>query len=170
MVRKNGNFIRTWWFLTVRFALPLCWNECKWVAAMTAQKPICGHQYHRPRARNKSSKLIEKIVRKNCNIIKTWCFLTVLFMLPLCWNERGWVAAMAAQKMVCGLQYHRAHVRNKSSKLIEKMASKKTVTSSKLDVFSPFFLCCRSSEMNASGWRQWWCKKRSVGLNTTERA
>jgi hypothetical protein len=80
------------------------------------------------------------------------------------------VAATAEQKTVCGLQYHRSRLRIKSSELIEKMVSKKTVTSSKLYVFSPFFLLCRSAVMNASGWQQQRSKRRSVGFNTTDRA
>jgi hypothetical protein len=98
------------------------------------------------------------------------CFLTVLFALPLCYYEREQVAATAEQKLVCGLQYPRSRVRIKSSKLIEKMVSKTTVTSSKLDVFSPFFLLCRSAVMTASGWQQQQSKRRSVGFNTPDRA
>jgi hypothetical protein len=90
--------------------------------------------------------------------------------LPLCCNERERVAATAEQKTVCGLQYHRSRLRIKSSELIEKMVSKKTVTSSKLYVFSPFFLLCRSAVMNASGWQQQRSKRRSVGFNTPDRA
>jgi len=90
-------------------------------------------------------------------------------VLPLCCNERERVAATAEQKTVCGIQYHRSRVQTKSSKSIEKMVSKRTVTSSKLGVFSPFFLCCRSAEMNASRWKQQQSKRRSVGFNTTDR-
>ena len=50
-----------------------------------------------------------------------------------------------------GLWASTMHLRNENSNLIAKMVSKKTVTSSKLDVFSPFFLCCRSAGKNASG-------------------
>jgi len=50
------------------------------------------------------------------------------------------------------------------------MVSKKTVTSSKLYVFSPFFLLCRSAVMNASGWQQQRSKRRSVGFSTPDRA
>jgi hypothetical protein len=84
--------------------------------------------------------------------------------------EREQVAATAEQKTVCGLQYHRLRIRIKSSNLIEKLVSKKTVTSSTNDLFSPFFLCCHSTEMNTSGWWQFRHKRRSVGFNTTFRA
>jgi hypothetical protein len=50
------------------------------------------------------------------------------------------------------------------------MVSKTTVTSSKLGVFSLFFLLCRSAVMNASGWQQQRSKRRSVGFNTPDRA
>jgi hypothetical protein len=80
------------------------------------------------------------------------------------------VAATAKQTMVCGLQYHRSRVQIKSSELIEKMASKKTVTPSKPGVFSPFFLLCHSAVINASRWKQQQSKRRSVGFNTTDRA
>jgi len=48
------------------------------------------------------------------------------------------------------------------------MVSKKTVTSLKLGDFSPFFSCCRSSEMNASGWQQQQSKRRSVGFSVID--
>jgi hypothetical protein len=80
------------------------------------------------------------------------------------------VAATAEQKTVCGLQYPRSRVSIKSSELIEKMVSKTTVTSSKLGVFSLFFLLCRSAVMNVSRWQQQRSKSRSVGFNTPDQA
>lgn len=56
--------------------------------------------------------------------------------------------------MVCGLQYHRPREKHENINLIEKLVSKKPVTSSKHNVFSPFFLCCCSAIRNARGWRQ----------------
>jgi hypothetical protein len=90
-------------------------------------------------------------------------------VLPLCCNEHERVAATAEQKTVSGLHYHRSRVQIKRSDLIEKMVSKRTVTSSKLGVFSLFFLCCRSSEMNASRWLQQQSKRRSVGFSVIDR-
>jgi hypothetical protein len=151
--------------------LPFSQNEREWVAAMVAQKIVCGLHCHRSGMRIKSSKLIEKMVsKKSVTSSKLLCFLTVLFALPLCCNERERVAATAEQKTVCGLQYHRSRIRIKSSELIEKMVSKKSVTSSKLCVFSPFFLLCRSAIMNASRWQQQRSKSWSVGFNTPDRA
>jgi len=89
-------------------------------------------------------------------------FSHCFFALPLCCYECEQVAATAEQTTVCGLHYPRSRVRTKSSDLSEKMVSKKTVTSLKLGDFSPFFSCCRSSEMNASGWRH-------VGVSVIDR-
>jgi hypothetical protein len=140
------------------------------VAATAEQKMVCGLQYHRSRVRIQSSKLIEKMAsKKTVTPSKLGVFSPLFFVLPLCCNERERVAATAEQKTVCGLQYHRSHIRSKSSKLIEKMVSKRTVTSSKLAVFSPFFLCCRSAEMNASRWKQQQSKRRSVGFSVVDR-
>jgi len=162
---RTKTYIKTWSFLTALFVLPSSRNEREWVAAMVAQKMVFGLHSHRWGIRIKSSNLIEKMVSKTL-----WPFLTILFALPLCCNERKRVAATAEQKTVCGLQYPRSCVRIKSSELIEKMVSKKTVTSSKLYVFSPFFLLCQSAVMNASGWQQQRSKRLSVGFNTPDRA
>jgi len=140
------------------------------MAATAEQKTVCGLQYHRSRVRIISSNLIEKMVsKKTVTPSKLYVFSPVFLLLPLCCNKRERMAATAGQKMVCVLQYHRSRVVIKSSELIEKMVSKKTVTSSKLYVFSPFFLLCRSAVMNASRWQQWWSKRQSVGFNSPDR-
>ena len=167
--KKNCNIFKTWCFLIVLFVLPLCCNECERVAATAEQKMVCGLQYHRSRVRIQSSKLIEKMAsKKTVTPSKLGVFSPLFFVLPLCCNERERVAATAEQKTVCGLQYPRSRVSIKSSELIEKMVSKTTVTSSKLGVFSLFFLLCRSAVMNASRWQQQRSKGRSVGFNTTD--
>ena len=168
LIKKHGEwrtktYIKTWSFLTVLFVLPSSRNEREWVAAMVAQKMVFGLHSHRSGVRIKSSNLIEKMVSKTL-----WPFLTVLFALPLCCNEREWVAATAGQKKVCGLHCHRSGVRIKSSNFIEKMVSKSTVTPSKLYVFSPVFLLSHSVVTNACGWQQQRGKRRSVGFNTPD--
>jgi hypothetical protein len=78
-------------------------------------------------------------------------FLTVLFALPLSYNERGRAAAAVGQKSACGLRSHRSWVRPKNSNLIEKQVSIRTEKLSKCNVFSPFFLHYRSLIMNTVG-------------------
>jgi hypothetical protein len=63
---------------------------------------------------------LKKGEQKNCKIVKTQWFLTILFALPLCFNKHDRVAAAAGQKSVCELRHHRSRVRPKNSNLIEK--------------------------------------------------
>ena len=141
------------------------------MVATAGQNSVCGLNCHILCVGHEKSNLIKKHGEwRTKTYIKTWCFLAGLFVLPSSRNEREWVAAMVAQKMVFGLHSHRSGVRIKSSNFIEKMVSKSTVTPSKLYVFSPVFLLCRSAVMNARGWQQQRSKRRSVGFNTPDRA
>jgi hypothetical protein len=48
------------WFLTILFALPLCYNKHGQVAAGAWQKSVCELRSHRSHIRPKNSNLIEK--------------------------------------------------------------------------------------------------------------
>ena len=63
--------------------------------------------------------------------MKNQWFLTILFASPLCFNKRDRAAAVAGQKSVCGLRFHRPRVRPKNSNLIEKKVSRRTVITKK---------------------------------------
>jgi hypothetical protein len=69
-------------------------------------------------------------------------FLTVLFVLLLCYNKRGWAAVAAGEKSACELRYRRLRVQPKNSNLIENMVSVRTVKPSQCNCFSLFFLRC----------------------------
>ena len=58
--------------------------------------------------------------QKNSKIINTQCFLTLIFMLLLQFNNSEQAAEVAGQKSVCGLQYHVWRFGTKSSNFIEK--------------------------------------------------
>jgi hypothetical protein len=65
-------------------------------------------------------------------------FLTILFLLQLCFNKCNRAAAAAGQKSVCGLRYHQSRVRPKNSNSIENKVSRRTGKLSKRNGFSPF--------------------------------
>jgi hypothetical protein len=106
---------------------------------------------------------LKKGEQKNIKIVKTQWFLTILFVSPLCFNKRDRAAVAAGKKSICGLRYHRSHVRPKNSNLIEKKVSRRSEKSSKRNGFSPFFLHCRSVLINAIGRRWRPGKNQSVG-------
>jgi hypothetical protein len=85
---------------------------------------------------------LKKSEEKNCKIVKTQWFLTILFASLLYFNTLDWAAAVLGQKSLCELRYHRSWVCPKNSKLIEKKVSRRTKTSSKCNRFSTLFLHC----------------------------
>jgi hypothetical protein len=94
----------------------------------------------RSRVGHENSNLIEKNgEQKNRTIINMHSFLTVLFASPLFFDKHKRETVAAGQKYVCELRYHGSCDLPKNSNLIEKMVSKKTVKTSKLNRLSPFF-------------------------------
>ena len=60
----NCKIVKKQWFLTVLFALLLCFNKCDWAAVAAGEKSVCELRYHRSQVRPKNSNSIEKKVSR----------------------------------------------------------------------------------------------------------
>ena len=118
--QKNWKIINKQRFLTFYFTSLLLFNNGEQAAAVWAKIGLWAviscvvHWHWNEPFHWKNGE------QKNWKIINTQCFLTLLFMLLLQFNNSEQAAEAEGQKSVCGLQYYVWHTGTKNSNFIEK--------------------------------------------------